>query len=64
VKKRCFVEKFIPDRAMICRKDIGGCGRSWRLSGYIDTDIWNTKASMQALADGMARSFDRELEKP
>jgi len=59
VKKRGFVEKFIPDRQVAYRKDIGGYGRSWRISGYIDIDIWNTKAAMAALADGTARSFDR-----
>jgi len=59
VKKRGFVEKFIPDRNIAYRKDVGGYGRSWRISGYIDTDIWNTKAAMEALADGTARSFDR-----
>jgi len=59
VKKRAFVEKFIPDRQIAYRKDIGGYGRSWRISGYIDVEIWNTKAEMQGLADGTARSFDR-----
>jgi len=59
ISKRGFVEKFIPDRNIAYRKDIGGYGRSWRISGYIDTDIWNTKAAMRNLADGTARSFDR-----
>jgi len=59
IKRRGFVEKFIPDRQIAYRKDIGGYGRSWRVTGYIDTDIWNTKAAIQNLADGTARTFDR-----
>jgi len=59
VKKRGFVEKFIADRQVAYRKDIGGYGRSWRISGYIDTDIWNVKTALAGLADGTARSFDR-----
>ena len=58
LKKRRLDEKFIPDRAVAYRKDIGGYGRSWRLIGYIDTDIWNTVAQIENLADGVARSLD------
>lgn len=58
LKKRKLDEKFIPDRAIAYRKDIGGYGKSWRISGYIETDIWNTVAQIENLADGVARSLD------
>jgi len=58
VEPRQFVEKFIPDRNIAYRKGIGGYGRSWRLSGYVDVDIVNTKNTMRGLADDVARAFD------
>ena len=58
MEERQFVEKFIPDRTIAYRKDIGGYGRSWQIEGYADTDIINTKNTMRGLADGLARTFD------
>ena len=62
VRKRIFVEKPLPDRNIAYRKDAGGYGRSFVVTGFLSgANREANRQTLMGLADGVARTFDEEV---